>query len=56
MQVQYLEIVTKEVGAVCAAYALTNGVQFGEPDPRLGNARNRRVDRWRTGGGTCTLA
>src|SRR5579872_3017620 len=39
MQVHYLEIVTKEVDAVCAAYAAANGVQFGEPDPRLGNAR-----------------
>lgn len=39
MQIQYLEIVTKEVDAVCAAYAPTNGVQFGEPDAGLGNAR-----------------
>jgi predicted enzyme related to lactoylglutathione lyase len=39
MQIQYLEIVTKEVDAVCAAYAATNDVQFGEPDAGLGNAR-----------------
>lgn len=39
MQMQYLEIVTREVEAVCAAYASTNNVQFGEPDPSLGNAR-----------------
>jgi predicted enzyme related to lactoylglutathione lyase len=39
MQIHYLEIVTKEVDAVCAAYASTNGVQFGEPDAGLGNAR-----------------
>ena len=39
MQIQYLEIVTKEVDAVCAAYASANGVQFGEPDAGLGNAR-----------------
>lgn len=39
MQIQYLEIVTKEVDAMCAAYAATNGVQFGEPDAGLGNAR-----------------
>lgn len=39
MQIYYLEIVTKEVDAVCAAYAATNGVQFGEPDAGLGNAR-----------------
>lgn len=39
MQIQYLEIVTKEVDAVCAAYASANGVQFGQPDAGLGNAR-----------------
>jgi predicted enzyme related to lactoylglutathione lyase len=39
MQIQYLEIVTKEVDAVCAAYASANGVQFSEPDAGLGNAR-----------------
>ena len=39
MQIQYLEIVTSDVDAVCAAYAATNAVQFGEPDAGLGNAR-----------------
>ena len=39
MQIHYLEIVTKEVDAVCAAYSGVNGVQFGEPDAGLGNAR-----------------
>ena len=39
MQIQYLEIVTKEVDAVCAAYASTSKVQFGEPVAGLGNAR-----------------
>lgn len=39
MHIQYLEIVTKEVDAVCAAYAAANGVQFSEPDAGLGNAR-----------------
>ena len=39
MQIQYLEIVTKEVDAVCAAYASANGVKFSEPDAGLGNAR-----------------
>ncbi len=39
MQIYYLEIVTKEVDAVCAAYAAANGVQFGERDAGLGNAR-----------------
>lgn len=39
MRIYYLEIVTHEVDAVCAAYAASSGVQFGEPDARLGNAR-----------------
>jgi hypothetical protein len=39
MQIYYLEIVTKEVDAVCAVYAAANGVQFGKPDADLGNAR-----------------
>ncbi len=39
MQIHYLEIVTKNVDVVCAAYAAATGVQFGEPDAMLGNAR-----------------
>lgn len=39
MQIQYLEIVTRDVDAVCAAYSSANGVQFGKPEPGLGNAR-----------------
>jgi predicted enzyme related to lactoylglutathione lyase len=39
MQIYYLEIVTKDVDAVCAAYATANGVQFSTPDAMLGNAR-----------------
>jgi predicted enzyme related to lactoylglutathione lyase len=39
MRIHYLEIVTKDVDAVCAAYAAANGVQFGKPDAGLGNAR-----------------
>ena len=39
MQIHYLEIVTKEVDAVCATYAARNGVRFGKPDAGLGNAR-----------------
>ena len=39
MRIHYLEVVTKEVDAVCAAYAAAFGVQFGEPDAGLGNAR-----------------
>jgi len=39
MKIQYLEIVTKEVEAVCAAYASAHKVQFGKPEAGLGNAR-----------------
>jgi len=39
MRVHYLEIVTREVDAVCAAYAAAAGASFGAPDARLGNAR-----------------
>ena len=39
MQIHYLEIVTSDVDAVCAAYAAANGVQFGSPDAGLGHAR-----------------
>jgi predicted enzyme related to lactoylglutathione lyase len=39
MQVHYLEIVTPEVDATCAAFAQLHGVTFHEGDPALGNAR-----------------
>ncbi len=39
MQIHYLEIVTREADAVCAAYAAAHGVPFGKPDAGLGNAR-----------------
>ena len=39
MRIHYLEIVTEEVHAVCAAYAAADGTEFGEPDPGLGHAR-----------------
>jgi len=39
MQIQYLEIVTKEVDAVCVAYEAAHGVQFGDPIAGLGYAR-----------------
>ncbi len=39
MQVQYLEIVTPEVDATCAALAKLHGVTFGKPEAGLGNAR-----------------
>ncbi len=39
MKIHYLEIVTKDVDAVCAAYAAAYGVELGAPDAALGNAR-----------------
>ena len=39
MKIQYLEIVTKEVDVVCAAYSSAHNLQFGDPDVGLGNAR-----------------
>jgi predicted enzyme related to lactoylglutathione lyase len=39
MHIHYLEIVTREVDAVCAVYAAANGLTFGGPVPELGYAR-----------------
>ncbi len=39
MRIEYLEIVTREVDAVCAAYTAAYGARFGEPVAALGNAR-----------------
>ena len=39
MKIHFLEIVTKEVDAVCASYAAAFDVVFGEPVAELGNAR-----------------
>lgn len=39
MQIQYLEIVTPDVDAVCATFAQLHGVTFSDPDAGLGNAR-----------------
>jgi predicted enzyme related to lactoylglutathione lyase len=41
--IYYLEIVTRDVDAVCAVYSAANGLEFGEPDPGLGNARTARM-------------
>ncbi len=51
MQIQYLEIVTKEVDAVCITYAAANGVQFSAPDAGLGNARTAAL----AGGGLVSV-
>lgn len=39
MQIQYLEIVTPDVDAVCATYSQLHGVTFSDPEAGLGNAR-----------------
>jgi hypothetical protein len=39
MRIHYLEMVTREGDAVCAAYAAAIGVCFGGADAGLGNAR-----------------
>lgn len=47
VNVYYLEVITRDVDGVCKAYAEALGVEFGEPDERLGGART--ADR--SGGG-----
>ena len=44
MLVQYLEIVTPDVDATCAALEQLHGVTFGEADARLGNARTAALE------------
>ena len=39
MKIQYLEIVTTDVDAVCETYSQLHGVTFGESDQNLGGAR-----------------
>ncbi len=43
MKIHYLEVVTKDVDAVCAAYSAANRVQFSKPDAALGNARTAKL-------------
>lgn len=50
MQLHYLEIVSHDIDAVCAAYARTHDAKFGEPDARLGNAKTADLTGgWRIG-------
>lgn len=50
MRIHYLEIVTQDVDAVCAAYTAANGASFGEPDAGLGNARTADLaGGWKVG-------
>lgn len=43
MQIQYLEIVTPDVDALCTQYSKVHGVTFGDPDPSLGGARTAKL-------------
>lgn len=43
MKIHYLEIVSRDVDAVCNAYAAAHGVSFGAPDELLGGARTCTV-------------
>ncbi|MEO1552414.1 MAG: hypothetical protein AAFR82_00660, partial [Pseudomonadota bacterium] len=51
MQVQYLEIVTPDVDATCAALAAQHGATFSDPVAMLGNARTAAL----TGGGRMSV-
>ena len=44
MKIQYLEIVTPEVDALCRQYSTIYDITFGEPDANLGNARTAKLD------------
>jgi predicted enzyme related to lactoylglutathione lyase len=43
MQIYYLEIVTPDVDAVCAAYEAATRVRFAAPEAGLGNARTAEL-------------
>ncbi|MFT5304041.1 MAG: putative enzyme related to lactoylglutathione lyase [Mariniblastus sp.] len=43
MQIQYLEIVTADVDAVCQTYSKLHGVTFSDADQNLGGARTAEL-------------
>lgn len=43
MQIQYLEIVTPDVDAICQTYSKAHGVTFKDADPGLGGARTAEL-------------
>ncbi|MEM1080957.1 MAG: hydroxylase [Pseudomonadota bacterium] len=47
MSIQYLGVVTTDVAGVCASNASSQGIEFGAPDPGLGQARTAA---WPAGG------
>lgn len=44
MKIQYLEIVTPDVDAVCETYSKVHNVAFGDGEPSLGGARTAKLD------------
>jgi predicted enzyme related to lactoylglutathione lyase len=44
MKIQYLEIVTPEVDALCRQYSTIYGITFSEPDANFGGARTAKLD------------
>ena len=44
MKIQYLEIVSRDVDALCKQYSTVHGITFSEPDETLGNARTAKLD------------
>jgi predicted enzyme related to lactoylglutathione lyase len=43
MQIQYLEIVTPDVDAICTTYSQIHGVTFSDGDANLGGARTAKL-------------
>ena len=43
MRIQYLEVVTSDVDAVCETYSQLHDVTFGERDQNLGGARTAQL-------------
>ena len=43
MKIHYLEIVTKDIDALCALQSKIHGVTFGGPDKNLGGARTAEL-------------
>ena len=43
MKIQYLEIVTTDVDALCKSYSSLHAVEFGQSDPALGGARTAKL-------------
>ena len=43
MKIQYLEIVTPNVDAVCGAYQSSLGAEFGDPEQMLGGAKTAQL-------------